>query len=367
MRSPWIPIAIGCGLVVLVVLAGAGCQSVDCGDGTVERDGRCEPADQTVGTATCGPFTVLQGDTCVPMFPPTECDPATTIADLDPTTGVTTCIGTGGGGCSAPFPCPAPSAGKQTICGQLYDFETSALFRTADASGERCPATPTADGPCALGIVAYDAIEFASNPQTAEPLEMGELYIDDCGRYRLSDITPGASPFIGLGIDDALPANRGPGGLTNAVGVATSRAPDTATRDLEGFIVAPSTTAKWASSGGPSIATGYFAMVFRAMRTGTMNQSGVTALRMTTPIPDDDFYFDADETTRETIDGAATSTGANGTALVTDAALADGAYTGTGGLPAECRWSARPGVTLPGVVFIQIFRPEDATGMTCPL
>jgi hypothetical protein len=153
---------------------------------------------------------------------------------------------------------------------------------------------------------------------------------------------------------------------TTVVGIATARAPDTATRDLEGFVVAPSTTAKWASTGGPSIATGYFAMVFRAMRSGLMPQSGVTALRMTTPIPDNDFYFDADETTRGTIDVTATATGANGTALVTGASLADGAYTGTGGLPAECRWSAGPGVTLPGVVFIQIFRPEDATGMTCP-
>jgi len=42
------------------------------------------------------------------------------FADTDPTSGVTTCIGTGTlAGCTGAFACPAPAAGKQTICGQL--------------------------------------------------------------------------------------------------------------------------------------------------------------------------------------------------------------------------------------------------------
>lgn len=361
MPARWILIA------CTSLLAEAGCKTVDCADGTVERDGRCEPADQTVGTAACGPFTELQGDTCVPMFPPTVCDPATTIADVDPATGVTTCIGTGAGGCSAPFPCPTPATGKQTICGQLYDFETGAVFQGTNPTGMACPATPTADGPCALGINAYDAIEFASNPSAAQPLATADVHIDDCGRYRLTDVTPGASPFIGLGIDDAAPADRGPGGVTNVVGVTTARVPDAATRGLEGFIARASTTTMWAQSSGVTIATGYYAMVFRAASTGVAHQAGVTALRMTSPIPNDDYYFQAAQAARQTIDPAAVVTGANGTALITSASLADQFYTGTGGLPAECRWSARPGVTLPGIVFISIFRPENAPGQTCPL
>jgi hypothetical protein len=43
---------------------------------------------------------------------------ATTSSEVDDL-GVTTCIGTGGGGCAARLACPAPSDGKQTICGQL--------------------------------------------------------------------------------------------------------------------------------------------------------------------------------------------------------------------------------------------------------
>ena len=146
--------------------ASGGCNSVECGVGTVERGGSCQPANETVGNAMCGPFTVLQGDKCVPMFPPTQCDPGTTASDVDPATGVTTCVGTGGGGCSASFACPAPAAGKQSICGQLYDFENNMPFAQTGASGAKCTAAAT-DGPCSLSIRAYDAIAFGTNPMTA--------------------------------------------------------------------------------------------------------------------------------------------------------------------------------------------------------
>jgi len=73
-------------LVLTIAVAAAGCKSVECGDGTIERDGKCQPADETVGNAVCGPFTQLEGDKCVPMFPPTICDPGTTMSDPDPTT-----------------------------------------------------------------------------------------------------------------------------------------------------------------------------------------------------------------------------------------------------------------------------------------
>src|SRR4051812_39971602 len=127
---------------LVVAAALPGCKEVDCGPGTVERNGTCQSADETVSGAMCGPFTTLQGDKCVPMFPPTECDPGTTSADVDPATGVTTCVGTGGGGCSAQFACPAPVAGKQTICGQLYDFENNTNFAAPGAMGGKC-STPT--------------------------------------------------------------------------------------------------------------------------------------------------------------------------------------------------------------------------------
>ena len=141
-----------CILVVAVIASfEVGCDSTQCADGTIERNGACEPANVIVGPAECGPFTELQGDKCVPMFPPTECDPSTTQGEIDPATGVTSCIGiAGGGGCSAPLPCPAPTDGKQTLCGRMYNFEDGEIFQAENATGARCTySPPTASGPCA--------------------------------------------------------------------------------------------------------------------------------------------------------------------------------------------------------------------------
>lgn len=361
MHTRWI-------LLSAVLASGsAGCKNVECGVGTVEREGACQPANETVGNAMCGPFTELQGDKCVPMFPPTQCDPGTTAADVDPETGVTTCVGTGGGGCSASFACPAPAAGKQSICGQLYDFENNMPFAAAGASGAKCAAA-TADGPCSLNIRAYDAIAFGTNPQTATPLAVGETYIDDCGRYRITDITVPSGPFIGLGIDDADNAKAGPLGTTNIVGVATPKTASMATKDFEAWIVKKTTTDQWVASGAPPLSGGYYVNVFRGHRTGTDTQAGVQATRSGNPNTANDYYFTANQTTRQTIDSAATVTGMNGTALITNAAVSESVvYAGNGGIPSTCVWEAHAGASLPNIVFIQLFRPVNAVAQTCPL
>ena len=361
MHTRWI-------LLSAVLASGsAGCKNVECGVGTVERDGNCQPANETVGNAMCGPFTELQGDKCVPMFPPTECDPGTTAADVDPETGVTTCVGTGGGGCSASFACPAPVAGKQTICGQLYDFENNLTFANAGATGAKCAAAST-DGPCSLSIRAYDALQFGANPMTAVPLVIGDVYVDDCGRYRLTDITPPSGPFIGIGIDDADAGKMGPLGTTNIVGVATPKTVSMATKDFEAWIVKKSTTDQWVASGAPPLSGGYYVNVFRGHRSGMDNQAGVQSTRSGNPNPTNDYYFAPAETTRQTVSPAATVTGANGTALITNASVSESvAYAGTGVIPASCVWEAHAGASLPNIVFIQLFRPVNAVAQTCPL
>lgn len=360
-------------LVIAIAVASlhAGCKEVECGEGTIERDGKCQSADTTIDTTKCGENTMAVGDSCVPLFPPTVCDIATTEEEVDSSTNVTTCIGTGGGGCGAALACPTPSAGKQTICGQLFDFESGDPFAATGSAGVRCdPSAPATSGPCALHINAYDAIMFAMNPMTA-PLPVGDLYIDDCGRFRLTDVTtPAASPFIALGIDDIDPTKRGPMGVTNATGIALNTAPNMATKDIEAFTVPISTYGKWQATGGPSLATGIYAMVFRAKRAPSKQpQAGVAVLKGGVAAPADDHYFVATDTTRERIDTAAAVTGANGTALVTNVSLGAGpTNTGTQGpLPPECRWSAHAAQTLAGIVFIQILRPVNATGMTCNL
>lgn len=357
-------------IVVLALLAALApsCKSVDCGPGTTERSGTCVPASETVGTATCGPFTELHGDKCAPMFPPTMCDPATTQEDTDPTTGVTTCIGTGGGGCSAKISCPTPTDGTQTICGQLYDFENNQPFAVAGATGAPCTAAASS-GPCSLGIKAFDAAALAMNPTTTPPLTTGAVVIDDCGRYRVPEIAQPVGPLVALAIDDA---SAGPGGTTNTVGVATAKGPNTATKDFEAFIVTGATTTMW--GGNPSLAQGLYAPVYRAHTTGTDLAAGVTVTfgpsmppgYPTTPMAGRDFYFTAGSTNRTTLDPNANATTTNGTALVSGANLGE-LYAGAGGLPPECLWEAHAGAAVPGVVFIQIFRPMNATGQTCTL
>jgi hypothetical protein len=356
-------------LALLTALV-AGCKSVDCGAGTTERDGACVASSQTVAAAKCGPFTELHGDTCVPMFPPTTCDPGSTDPDLDISTGVVTCIGNGGGGCSAKLACPTPAAGDptQTICGQIYDFETGQPFADASATGAKCAAV-TVSGPCSLGIRAFDAAALAMNPTTTPPLATGAVYIDDCGRYKVPGVAQPTGPFVALAIDDAAMASAGPAGTTNPTGVALARGSGQASKDVEAFVIKGSTAIGW---GSPSLAAGIYAPVYRAHRTGFDNQAGVTFAfgpMGSAPTMTDmnrDFYFGAASTTRTTLDGAANVTGSNGTALVKGATLAE-VYSGQGAIPSTCIWEPHAGGAVPNVVFIQIFRPIDAPSMTCPL
>ena len=95
-------------------------------------------------------------------------------------------------------------------------------------------------------------------------------------------------------------------------------------------------------------------------------QTGVTVIKSGATTPTTDHYFVATDVTRERIDAMATTTGANGTALVTNAMLSE-VYTGTGALPIECRWSAHVAATVPFVVFVQLLRPINQTNQTCPL
>ncbi len=355
-------------LVAVASLAGPACKDIACGEGTIEKNGSCVPADETVGTATCGPFTELQGDTCVPMFPATMCDPATTTPVVDPSTGVITCMGSGGGGCGGTFACADPSTGKETLCGQIYDLETDMPFQAATPTGNRCAAGAT-DGPCALGIKAYDAISFAGSPSTATPLAIGDVYIDDCGRYRATDISPPGGPFTALGFDDANAANMGPPGVTNAVGVATNNMPGTATANFDAFIATKATTDMWATN-GPTIAQGFVVNIYKAHQMGEGEQAGVTFCKTSGASciadPTNDFYFTASDTGRHTLDTTATATGMNGTALVLNEKLTDSvSESGMGGIDATCEWQVHPGAGLAGIVFVQVVRPEDSSGNTC--
>jgi len=358
-------------LSLSAALTATGCQQTECAPGTIERDGRCEPSEGGI-MAICGPFTVLVGGECVPELPPTMCDPNTTMPTVDEN-GVTICQGTGTS-CDVAIACPKPTGTKQTICGQLYDFKDGTkLQQGTEPKGIPCdPQNPTTSGPCALQIVPYDAIDFADGigGQPA-PLANNGVLIDDCGRYRVSEIeTSGTGPFIGLGIDDAGGPIGNPAGTTVTVAVAAPKIGATATQNLEAFLVAASTATGWAGGGANFGTTGIFAPVFRQHKLGNgdplLAQTGVTVTKAGNTVPTNDFYFAAAATDRVTVDGTATATGANGTALINSASVADSAvWGGNGGLGTGCRWEPHAGATLMGIVFVQVFRKLDIVGMTC--
>jgi hypothetical protein len=294
------------------------------------------------------------------------------MATTDPSTGVTTCTGTGvAAGCTGAFACLAPAAGKMTVCGQIYNFVDDTDFKDATATGNKCAAT-TATGPCALALNAYNAMAFATNPATA-PALAATFYMDDCGRFRLSDIADPGFPLIGIGIDDAAAGAKGPGGVTQPVGIGFLYAAGMAVPGAEGYVVSKAQTDAWDAStpsGGPTVATGLYAMTFRAGKTGLTSQAGVSVYKSATQITAPQLSYFSNSANRTTLDGAATATSANGSALVTGASIADSlTWTGVGAFSGadatNCDWEKHGGISLPNIVFIQNYRPTDKILKTC--
>ena len=161
------------------------------------------PPTRRSGTATCGPFTMLQGDQCVPMFPPTECDPARPRGHRHATAS-STCIGTGTAPAAAARSRARPRrpASRRSAARSTTSPTTRSSPRPARPARSARPRRRPDRARCR--VVAYDAIAFAHNPTTTAPQATGPVYIDDCGRYRITDITPPGGPFLALGFDDAV-------------------------------------------------------------------------------------------------------------------------------------------------------------------
>jgi hypothetical protein len=266
-----------------------------------------------------------------------------------------------------PIACPTPDPPKLTICGQLYDFETNS--KLAGFVPSVCdPQDPMPSGACALKMVAYDGVGYIANPGLAKPLPLDSMTIDKCGRFRFAGInTNGTGPFIGVVIDDA--GMSGAAGLTVPVLTFTPKIEGKA-EFTEAWIVSEATTTSWTTTGGPSLSNGIFAALFRKHRAGTVGlvglepQAGVTLTKSNASVSSQ--YFSANETDHLTIDPNATATGANGTGVLSAASISDSVvYSGSGGLGPGCRWQTNPAATLPGHVFIELFRKVDELNQVC--
>ncbi|MBK9034404.1 MAG: hypothetical protein IPL61_24580 [Myxococcales bacterium] len=360
--TKWKPILTSAFAVALGGVTGLGCNPVDCGDGTIEKDGTCVPADDQVGQAQCGEGTVLGADgKCEPEMV-VVCDPDNTTAETDPVTGVVTCHGTGTQtGCAPELPCPTPSGSNTSICGRIHDTQTGAVVAAVGATGTVCnPNAPTADGPCSLKLTFYDALDFAtsSNPT---PLVPGLLTVDDCGRYAAINVPPSNLGFTGIGIDDA----NGVADTHVLTGVALPDGEAVPARGFEAFITRKATDTAWSAGlAGESFATrGVIAMIFRH---GAMPVAGVRVRRNSNPIPADDYYFTDAGPERNSVDIAGTQsvTGANGSALVINAPSPT-AHDGVGAEPAGCTWPNSLAASIRGVVFVQVKEARNGQ-VICP-
>ena len=359
--------------VLVAAVAGAiaagslGCNAVDCGVGTIESNGSCLPADNMPDEAQCGDGTKLgPGGTCIPELE-VVCDPDTTEEQVDPGTGVITCVGIGTPtDCATDLPCAAPMAGRSTICGRLFDSQTDQPIEAAGATGALCdPDNPTADGPCSFKLSYVDALQFAMTPTSTPELMSDSTIVDDCGRFKATNIALSSFGFTGIAIDDAA----GTGDRVKLTGVALDDDTAKPARRFAGYVTRNETDLAWTTTSGiagESFATrGVLAAVFRH---GPMSVAGVAMRRGGNPIADDDFYFtDASNSTRNTVSpaGGQAVTGMNGTALVIDAP-APTEHGGAGAEPAGCRWPASLAASIRGVVFMQIKQAETSGGAECP-
>jgi hypothetical protein len=351
-------------LVSLLPITTSGCSALECGEGTIERDGTCQPGEDTPGPANCGPGTALApSGKCESIV---FCDPATTVEVLDPDTGATVCIGTGGGGdCSTPLPqCTSASPNTMTVCGRLYDVEDDSQIGAASTDTTACPADGEGTGACSLIIRAFDAIQFSQNPTGTLPLAAAETYLDHCGRFRIRDIVPAGAPFIGLGVRNH-PMHDNGNRLTGVAFPTVAGATGGFETDVVAYTTRSSTDTAWANSsglGGSLAAMGVYVNIYR--EEGEPNDPltgdvapGVTILRGGSQIPNNDYYFSDTDTNRTSVDDDLDETGANGTGLVLGfPSLAS--YSGTTGpLPGGCSWYTSNGAAIPGVVFVQIHPP----------
>lgn len=339
------------------------CNALDCGPGTIERNGSCEVADSSAPPETpfCGNGTHYDDNSqsCISDLPPTVCDPATS-SEVPQDDGTILCVGTGPVGCS--LGCPAADTGKVTVCGVLKDAETDDDIK--DGSGAPCdPGSPTATGPCSITLQFYDALAFAQNPTSTTPLTPELLTINDCGQYVAKNIPLPATGYLAVGVEDIDPNDN-----YTLAGVAIPATSGLQRKGLNTYAVRKASDDKWSTDAGLAqnfSAMGAYMPIFLYKDTPV---SGVVVTSNGTPVATNTewFFSDTDPTERSMIVDAATqpATGPDGTALVVNTSLVN--HSGQGGEPTNCVWHSDLAAAIAGVYFVQTVSAEAMDGSDCP-
>ncbi|MCG8422104.1 MAG: hypothetical protein MJE77_29625 [Proteobacteria bacterium] len=347
--------------VIASVLLLAGCQeAVLCGLGTIERNGVCEPAENSANSSVaCGLGTYFDhgSQTCVSNHIPMACDPGSTIPVVDSATGVTTCVGAGGAvNCATPLICPTPAADKVSVCGRIVDVASGQPVETDGVRTNACQDASTG-GPCALGLAFFDVATFIADPDTAQPAAVESLHIDECGRFRASNVDLPDSPFLGIGIDDRDPS---PDRHVRS-GVAFAVAPGQTLERVRVYAVDRDTDRAWTTSAGNPAVLGGKTFGDKGVYLALFRDRGrpVAGVRITSgePLTETDpantFYFSSADGTDQirTVAASSQATGANGAGLLLNSPLKN--HSGSGGERANCSWPVVQGASISGAVFVQ--------------
>jgi hypothetical protein len=341
-------------LAAVLLTAASSCDRTVCGDGTIERDGECVSEGSEIGSARCGAGTVLGVDgMCVAEVPPTVCGDGT-LPDETLNPGYLTCLPNGCViDCDADLPCPTPSPGKVSFCGRIYRVEDELRVQSANPTAAPC-GTPGAstDGPCALTIQFYSALDYAADPDST-PLTPEGFHVDGCGRFVADSLPFPTLGYLAIGIEDAA----GAPAVHRRTGVAFTTAQNQATAKARAYVVTADAEATWSEAAGLSpgfVDRGAILMTFyRGTReSGYTPAPGVRITENDATVPDQDWYFDdTDASQRLVVSSTRDSTGANGSVLkIGGTGVVE--HSGTGGEPGGCSWTSELARAIPGVLFV---------------
>jgi hypothetical protein len=248
--------------------------------------------------------------------------------------------------CMLPISCPSATASHFSICGRVFDLESTA--------GLDDGVTDDGEPSQQVTVTVYDAVAFGSSSATAPPLL--DAVPDTCGRFALANVALPQSGLVAVVTDDRAPAPDDRAAtaivmsassaqlITGAIAWTLQRATDTAW------------SAAAALSGTSFAESGVVIPIFIDPTQPSMYPfpgtpvSGVTATRDGSTAAADDYYFtDVTHLERATIAGDAT--GADGTGLLLNGAGFQ-QYGGTGSEPANCQWQTTLDVPVIGVALV---------------
>ncbi len=370
-RSPLLALVAAAGLAALA----AGCNRVECGEGTIEMDGVCI-ASVTPG-AECAPGTTYNSVTgrCESdLFDQGGglCGPNTTQIVDD--AGVRICQGTGSGGgdCTTPLPCPASTMPNTvSLCGRIFDLEDSSPLDDGVAGNGEPHKT--------VEVRVIDPLAFINNPN---PELLAPATVPDaCGRFAIVNARRPPAGFIAVATEDVTDPGTGQpqiGDNLVIAGVADAVEAGQVLPTLRAWIFRRSTDAMWSTAAGlPSGQTfgsmGVYVPIFLSTDARLEPFPAVPTPDVMVAILDPsgtrtvdaarDYYFDDSEPlVRRAASGTRAQTGTNGTALFI-MAPGLGNFSGLGNTPDGVCWAINPAAAPPGGAFVQ---ERTAESRFCP-